>query len=72
MIEIISLSDKGNALSHSVRRSNDIGWNAIYFISKNGGRCTRDRLCTFCYGGDIATTNNVIRNLKAKGIVVGE
>lgn len=71
-IDIISLSDKGNILSHSVRHSNDIGWNAIYFLRRNGGRSTRDRICSFCYNGNITVTNNVIKDLKAKGIVVGE
>lgn len=70
-IEIIRLTDRGIALSHSVRRSNDIGWNAIYFLGKNGLQSTKDRICQYCYNGNESITNSVLKRLKAENIVVG-
>ena len=68
-IEILSLTDKGMALSHSVRRSNDVGWKVIYFLSRLGGKATHEKICSYCFGGNVTETNVVLRNLKAKGIV---
>lgn len=71
MIEIISLTDKGTALSKSIRRSQDRGWDVIYFLARMGGQSTRDKIANFCFGGNTAQANTVISNLKSKGIVVG-
>jgi len=71
-IEIVSLTPKGEALSHSVRHSADSGWRAIYFLRRMGNRSTFDRVCNMCYGGNVQTTKHTIATLKAKGIVVGE
>jgi hypothetical protein len=71
-IEIVALTSKGEALSHSVRHSSDVGWRAIYFLRRMGNRSTFDRICNMCYGGDVQLTKHTVANLKAKGIVVGE
>jgi hypothetical protein len=68
-IDIVSLTDKGNALSRSTRSSNDIGWKVIYFLGRVGGRSTRDNISLNVFGGNQVVTNNVLRNLKSKGIV---
>jgi hypothetical protein len=69
-IEIISLTqDKGFPLSRSIRHNNDPGWKIIYFLKKMGGQSTRDRITTFCFGGDVSSANSVISNLKSKGII---
>jgi hypothetical protein len=70
-IDIIRLTEKGLSLSHSVRRSNDLGWNVIYFLAKNGNQSTRDRIGNYCFGGDMPLTNRIIKDLKARNIVVG-
>ncbi len=71
-IEIISLTSKGEALSHSVRSSPQPAWRVIYFLKRLGGRATFDKICTFQFGGDSVQAKNTIGFLKAKGIVVGE
>jgi hypothetical protein len=71
-IEIVGLTPRGEALSHSVRHSNDIGWRVIYFLKRLGGRSTFDKICNMCFGGDAGQTRSVITNLKAKGIVTGD
>jgi hypothetical protein len=77
-IEIISLTPKGEALSHSVRSGNSsdwrvkMGWAVIHFVKRVGSRTTFDKICSFVFGGDVARTRTVITYLKSKGIVVGE
>ena len=72
-IEIISLTNKGEALSHSVRHSgSQAGWQVIYFLKRLGGRTTFDRICQMIFGGNEYQAKNTISMLKAKGIVVGE
>ena len=71
-IEIISLTNKGEALSHSVCHSNDSGWKVIAFVKRLGGRTTFDKICTFVFGGDSFRAKREISFLKSKGIVTGE
>lgn len=71
-IDIISLTPKGEALSHSTKPSNNIGWKAIYFIHRMGNRTTFDKLNIMCYGGNEHLTKQVVSELKSKGIVTGE
>jgi hypothetical protein len=69
-IEIVSLSEKGMALSHSVRRSPDRGWDVIYFIARLGGSATLDKVSSFVFNGDTAICNAKLRELRHKGIIV--
>ena len=70
-IEIIRLTDTGWDLSKSTRHSGDIDkWNVIYFLGRMNGQSTIDRIAQFKFGGDLSKTNNVIRKLRAEGIVI--
>lgn len=71
-IEIISLTSKGEALSHSIRHSNYIGWNVIFFIRKLGGRVDKSKIINNIFNGNQSSANAVLRDLKMKGIIVGE
>ena len=70
-IEIVSLTPKGEALGHSVRHGNDVGWKVIYYLRRMGGRSTVDRLVTFCFDGNRSLALSTIRRLSNQGIVVG-
>ena len=77
-LEILTLTEKGEALSHSVSipRSNDTrtayGWRVIHFIARLGGRATFDRVCYFVFGNNQENARSVISYLKSKGYVTGE
>jgi hypothetical protein len=71
-IEIITLTPKGEALSHSVRPSSHPAWRVIYFLRRLGNRATFDKICTFQFGGDVVQAKKIVGFLKDKGIVVGE
>lgn len=72
-IEIVSLTLKGDALSHSVRQNTGSPeWAVVNYLRKMGGRATRDRLETFVFNGNIGQASAVLRSLKYKGIITGE
>lgn len=77
-IDIISLTSKGDALSHSAspHNSNDwkvvYGWKVIYFLKKVGRQSTFDKISTYIFGGNEHMARQVITFLKVKEIVTGE
>ena len=77
-LEIISLTPKGEALSHSVRRTNSpdwkvvYGWRTIYFTKQMGGRTSFEKICSMIFGGNERNTKSVISLLKSKNIVTGD
>ena len=77
-LEIISLTSKGEALSHSVRRASSpdwkvvYGWRTIYFTKQMGGRTTFDKIASMVFGGNEHNAKSVISLLKSKNIVTGD
>lgn len=77
-LEIITLTEKGQALGHSVRvpASNDIktvmGYKVIHFIAKLGGRATFDRISYFVFNNNNSNARSVVSYLKSRGYVTGD
>lgn len=68
-IEIVALTNKGWALSKSVRHNNDSSWRVVYHLARMGGQSTLDRITTFCFGGDISSAKMAVGKLKRQDIV---
>lgn len=77
-MEIISLTEKGQSLTHSTRvpssgNYKDVyGYKTIHFIGRVGGRTTFDKICFFVFGNDLSGARSVVSYLKNKGYVVGD
>lgn len=72
MINIVALTNKGWQLSKSVRGNATAGWNVIYFLSRLGGKTTFDKICSYCFSGDVSMAKRTVTELKLQGIVSGD
>lgn len=77
MLEIITLTPKGESISNSVMNpSNDwksiYGYKTLHFVKRLGGRTTFDKICFFIFGNNSVNARTVVNFLKHRGYVIGE
>jgi len=64
-MEVLQLTPKGIALSHSVNDPDTPGWRVIHYMAKHRYQATKDQI--FQYVPDV--DSGTIASLKVKGIV---
>ena len=64
-MEVLQLTPKGIALSHSVNNPDTPGWRVIHYMAKHRYQATKDQILQYVPNADSGT----IALLKVKGIV---
>ena len=68
-VQILGLTQKGVTLARSPRFPNDLNFAVIHFLDRNNGQANRDTVVDYCFGGNIAQANVVLKNLKQNRII---